>query len=62
MHHGGPHPATTSPLHTSVGATSIRRWLRPVSYQSVPDVWLPDSIKDGNPLSIFRRVDGQLRL
>jgi NADP-dependent aldehyde dehydrogenase len=62
MHHGGPHPATTSPLHTSVGATSIRRWLRPVSYQSVPDAWLPDSIKDGNPLSIIRRVDGQLRL
>jgi NADP-dependent aldehyde dehydrogenase len=62
MHHGGPHPATTSPLHTSVGATSIRRWLRPVSYQSVPDSWLPDSIKEGNPLSIVRRVDGQLRL
>jgi NADP-dependent aldehyde dehydrogenase len=62
MHHGGPHPATTSALHTSVGATSIRRWLRPVSYQSVPDAWLPDPIKEGNPLSIIRRVDGQLRL
>jgi NADP-dependent aldehyde dehydrogenase len=62
MHHGGPHPATTSPLHTSVGATSVRRWLRPVCYQSVPDSWLPDSIKEGNPLSIVRRVDGQLRL
>jgi len=62
MHHGGPHPATTSPLHTSVGAASMRRWLRPVSYQSVPDPWLPDSIKEGNPLSIVRRVDGHLRL
>jgi NADP-dependent aldehyde dehydrogenase len=62
MHHGGPHPATTSPLHTSVGAASMRRWLRPVSYQSVPDPWLPDSIKEGNPLSIVRRVDGYLRL
>jgi NADP-dependent aldehyde dehydrogenase len=59
--HGGPHLATTSPLHTSVGATSMRRWLRPVSYQSVPDAWLPESIKEDNPLGIVRRVDGQLR-
>ncbi len=61
MHHGGPHPATTSALHTSVGANSMRRWLRPVSYQSVPDAWLPESIKEDNPLGIVRRVDGQLR-
>jgi NADP-dependent aldehyde dehydrogenase len=61
MHHGGPHPATTSPLHTSVGATSIRRWLRPVSYQSVPDSWLPESVQEDNPLGIVRRVDGRLR-
>ena len=33
--HGGPWPATTS-LHTSVGATAIRRFLRPVAYQSAP--------------------------
>jgi NADP-dependent aldehyde dehydrogenase len=32
MQHGGPLPAASSSLHTSVGATSLRRWLRPVSY------------------------------
>ena len=29
MHHGGPLPAATSSLYTSVGATAVRRWLRP---------------------------------
>lgn len=62
MHHGGPHPAATSSLHTSVGATSIRRWLRPVSYQGVPAVWLPASLRDDNPLGIPQRVDGTLRV
>ncbi len=62
MHHGGPHPAATSSLHTSVGATAIRRWLRPVSYQGVPGEWLPVSLRDENPLAIPQRVDGQLRV
>lgn len=62
MQHGGPLPAATSPLHTSVGATSLRRWLRPVSYQSVPDEWLPASLREDNPLGIPRRVDGALVL
>ncbi|MFD7513052.1 aldehyde dehydrogenase (NADP(+)), partial [Streptomyces sp. NPDC059853] len=35
QHHGGPYPATTS-TSTSVGATAIERWLRPVVYQSTP--------------------------
>ena len=62
MQHGGPHPAATSSLHTSVGATAIRRWLRPVSYQGVPEAWLPESLRDANPLEIPQRVDGVLRL
>ena len=33
--HGGPWPATTS-LHTSVGATAIRRFLRPIVFQDAP--------------------------
>jgi len=41
QHHGGPWPATTSPLHTSVGVTAIRRFLRPVAFQSVPAELLP---------------------
>ncbi|KAA2254911.1 aldehyde dehydrogenase (NADP(+)) [Solihabitans fulvus] len=60
MHHGGPWPATTNALHTSVGATSIRRWLAPVSYQSWPDELLPAELRDDNPLGIPRRRDGVL--
>jgi NADP-dependent aldehyde dehydrogenase len=60
MHHGGPWPATTSSLHTSVGATSIRRWLIPVSYQSWPGELLPPELRDDNPLGIPRRRDGVL--
>ncbi len=37
QHHGGPYPASTSPLHTSVGINSIIRFLRPVTFQGVPD-------------------------
>ncbi|WP_017590781.1 aldehyde dehydrogenase (NADP(+)) [Nocardiopsis ganjiahuensis] len=60
MTHGGPYPATTAPLHTSVGTTAIRRFLRPVTYQSVPQPLLPPELRDGNPLSVPRRVNGGL--
>jgi NADP-dependent aldehyde dehydrogenase len=53
--HGGPWPATTNALHTSVGATGIRRWLRPVTYQDVPDAFLPAPLQDANPLGVPRR-------
>ncbi len=36
QHHGGPYPASTSSIHTSVGLHAIERFLRPVSYQSLP--------------------------
>ena len=36
MVHGGPYPATTNFGATSVGTLSIRRFLRPVSYQNLP--------------------------
>ena len=62
QHHGGPWPATTAPLHTSVGATAIRRFLRPVSYQDAPIAWLPPAVRDDNPLDVPQRVDGHLRL
>ena len=62
MHHGGPYPATTAPLHTSVGTTAIRRFLRPVCYQDVPDALLPPALQEANPLGIPRRVDGVLQL
>jgi NADP-dependent aldehyde dehydrogenase len=60
MHHGGPYPATTAVTHTSVGTTSIRRFLRPVCYQNVPQHLLPEALRDDNPLGIPRRVNGRL--
>ncbi|MFB7411235.1 aldehyde dehydrogenase (NADP(+)) [Streptomyces sp. NPDC056202] len=53
QHHGGPYPATTSTA-TSVGATAIERWLRPVTYQSTPEHLLPPELRDGNPLGLPR--------
>jgi len=61
MHHGGPYPAATDPLHTSVGAAAIRRWLRPISYQNVPEELLPVELRDGDT-TVPRRVDGDLVL
>ena len=59
-HHGGPWPATTAPLHTSVGAHAIRRFLRPVAFQDIDGAFLPPELADDNPLGIIRRVDGRL--
>ncbi|MGO4192787.1 aldehyde dehydrogenase (NADP(+)) [Arthrobacter sp. YAF17] len=59
--HGGPYPATTS-LFTSVGATAVRRFQRPVAYQDAPEAVLHPALHDSNPLGIPRRVDGELRL
>lgn len=60
MVHGGPYPATSDSRTTSVGTLAIRRFLRPVCYQDLPAELLPEAIADGNPLQIWRRVDGQL--
>lgn len=59
MVHGGPHPATTDARSTSVGADAIKRFVRPVCYQDCPEEFLPDALKDGNPLGILRKVDGR---
>lgn len=59
MQHGGPYPATTAPSSTSVGMTAIKRFMRPVAYQTVPQALLPDALKDANPLNIWRIVDNQ---
>ncbi|MFE6256377.1 aldehyde dehydrogenase (NADP(+)) [Agromyces sp. NPDC057865] len=58
QHHGGGWPATTASVHTSVGATAIRRFLTPVAYQDAPAEVLPVELRDGNPLGIPRREDG----
>jgi NADP-dependent aldehyde dehydrogenase len=61
MQHGGPYPATTAPNSTSVGLTAIKRFMRPLAFQNLPDALLPDALKDGNPLGIWRIVDNEWR-
>ena len=58
--HGGPFPATSDSRFTSVGMTSIERFLRPVTYQGFPDELLPEALKAGNELGLWRLVDGEL--
>ncbi len=45
MMHGGPYPASTDVRATSVGTLAIVRWLRPVSYQNIPEALLPSELK-----------------
>jgi NADP-dependent aldehyde dehydrogenase len=59
MTHGGPYPATADGRSTSVGTRAIERFVRPVCYQNFPDAALPDELKEANPLSIWRIVDGK---
>lgn len=60
MQHGGPYPATTDSRFTSVGADGIKRFARPLSFQSWPDEFLPDELKNKNPLGIWRTVNNEL--
>lgn len=59
MVHGGPYPASTDSRFTAVGINSIKRWVRPFSYQDWPNELLPDELKDENPLGISRLVNGE---
>jgi alpha-ketoglutaric semialdehyde dehydrogenase len=59
MQHGGPFPATTDSRFTSVGPDAVKRFLRPLSFQNWPNAYLPDELKNENPLGIVRLVDGQ---
>jgi NADP-dependent aldehyde dehydrogenase len=59
MHHGGPYPATTNSLFTSVGTDAIKRFVRPLTFQNMPEGLLPEALKPGNPLNIWRTVNGE---
>ncbi|MGF6767798.1 alpha-ketoglutaric semialdehyde dehydrogenase [Paraburkholderia sp. GAS199] len=61
MVHGGPYPSTADGRSTSVGSLAIERFLRPVSYQDMPDALLPAALKSENPLKLNRRVDGKMQ-
>ncbi|ABW12536.1 aldehyde dehydrogenase [Parafrankia sp. EAN1pec] len=45
MTHGGPWPATSNALHSSVGPSAIRRFLRPVTYQNAPQGIVPEELR-----------------
>ncbi|WP_111428888.1 aldehyde dehydrogenase (NADP(+)) [Rhodobacteraceae bacterium DSL-40] len=45
MVHGGPYPASTNFGATSVGTMAIRRFLRPVCYQGIPEAILPEDLR-----------------
>lgn len=60
--HGGPYPATSAASTTSVGMHAMDRFLRPVTYQDLPDALLPACLRDADPWSLPRRVDGRLAL
>ena len=59
MVHGGPFPATSDPRTTSVGSLAIERFLRPVCYQDMPEGLLPQALRDGNPLNLWRLTEGE---
>lgn len=54
MNHGGPFPATTDSRFTAVGIDAIKRFARPVAFQSFPNSLLPGELQDENPLGIWR--------
>jgi 2,5-dioxopentanoate dehydrogenase len=60
MQHGGPYPASTDSRFTAVGIHSIKRWVRPITFQNWPNEILPGELKDGNPLNITRTVNDEL--
>jgi alpha-ketoglutaric semialdehyde dehydrogenase len=57
MLHGGPYPASSDSRFTAVGTDSIKRWVRPISYQNWPNELLPVELQNANPLSISRKVN-----
>jgi NADP-dependent aldehyde dehydrogenase len=58
--HGGPFPATSDGRSSSVGTAAIQRFLRPVSYQNLPQALLPAVLQDPNTRGVWRRRDGVL--
>jgi len=58
MVHGGPFPATSDSRTTSVGTLAIRRFLRPVSYQDLPEGLLPAELQDEGVKGLPHLLDG----
>ena len=61
MMHGGPFPATSDSRFTSVGTSSIKRFVRPVCWQNWNEDLLPDELKTDNPLKIWRLFNNEYK-
>ncbi len=59
MVHGGPFPATTDSRFSSVGAISIKRFLRPVCYQNFPEAFLREELQNNQEGNIRQKIDGK---
>jgi alpha-ketoglutaric semialdehyde dehydrogenase len=59
IQHGGPYPATSDSRFTSVGTGAIKRFVRPVCWQNWSESLLPDELKTGNPLKIWRLFNNE---
>jgi alpha-ketoglutaric semialdehyde dehydrogenase len=57
--HGGPFPATTDSRFTAVGTDAVKRFVRPVAFQSFPESLLPEELKTSNPRNIWRLFNGE---
>lgn len=56
MTHGGPWPSSSTHT-TSVGIDAIYRFLRPVSFQGLPQESLPKALQDANPWKVPQRIN-----
>jgi len=56
MTHGGPWPSSSTHT-TSVGVDAIYRFMRPVSYQGLPQQTLPAALQDANPWKVPQRIN-----
>jgi len=59
MVHGGPFPATTDSRFTAVGINGVKRWVRPVCFQTAPMHLLPEELKNANERKILRLVNNE---
>ena len=59
MNHGGSYPASSTPATTSVGTAAVYRFTRRIAFQNCPNQLLPPALQDGNPLDIWRQINGE---
>jgi hypothetical protein len=65
MQHGGPYPASTNPLFTSVGAKAILRFRRPlpikISHKTISRLYCEKELRNLTTLESTARVKSSLK-